>query len=499
MRSAILVPYDRLNRARGALTTATPQSHDIISVRIDGLIRSRAWNAQRLHLILSAAEHFLADLEAEGFRVHHVTAPTLAVGIAEARRRFGIDDITATEPSTYAQARAFEACGVRTVPDDFFLTPRAVFRAWASTQKSLKMEPFYREQRRRLGILMDGDQPVGGSWNLDAENRLPPPKTPHPWPAPLHHQTDEIDARVWAQIIDAGYPVVGAPPDGTWPTTREGALRQLSHFVEHGLAEFGPYEDAMPKDSWAVSHSLLSPSLNLGLITPDEAVAAVISRFDAGGIPLASCEGFVRQVIGWREYVNGAYWHFGPDYRDRNGLAAERPLLPLFEDPNATRMHCVGSILGDLRARGWTHHIPRLMVLSNLALITGVQPQAFLEWMKREFVDANDWVMVPNVIGMGVHADGGQMMTKPYAAGGAYISRMGQFCGDCAYDPKKRTGDTACPFTTLYWDFIDRHREQFARNPRIAQQVRGLDRLSDLDAVRARATEVLDGLERGEV
>lgn len=253
----------------------------------------------------------------------------------------------------------------------------------------------------------------------------------------------------------------------------------------------------MPADQWAVHHSLLSPYMNVGLLHAGEIVDAAVTRFEQGDIPIESCEGFIRQVIGWREYVNGLYWHFGESYREHNALEAGRSLLPLFDDPGATHMNCVGSIVGDTQRRAWVHHIPRLMVLSNLALLSGVNPQEFLHWMRERFIDAADWVMVPNVIGMGVHADGGRMMSKPYAAGGAYISRMGTYCSACVYDPKQRTGDQACPFTTLYWDFLDRHRDEFARNHRMGQQVRGLDRLSDLPAVRDRAQQVLRALQSG--
>jgi deoxyribodipyrimidine photolyase-related protein len=224
-----------------------------------------------------------------------------------------------------------------------------------------------------------------------------------------------------------------------------------------------------------------------------------VQAFNEGLIPIESAEGFIRQIIGWREYINGMYWHLGESYRENNQLKAERKLLPLYISSTRTEMNCVRSIVNDIEVRGWVHHIPRLMVLSNLALITGTNPQEFLEWMRERFIDAAEWVMVPNVIGMGVHADGGRMMTKPYAAGGAYISRMSQYCSSCIYDPKKRIGDSACPFTTLYWDFLDRNREVFSKNHRMFQQINGLKRLSDLPELRERAREVLAGLDKGEI
>ena len=277
------------------------------------------------------------------------------------------------------------------------------------------------------------------------------------------------------------------------------ALKQLEHFLKKAFHEFGAYEDAMTTDSWAVNHSLLSPYLNIGLIHPSEVISRALSAYKKGGIPLAGAEGFIRQIIGWREYINGLYWFFGDLYRNENSLEATRPLLPLFEDSGKTKMNCIASNVRDIEARAWVHHIPRLMVLSNLALITGTSPQEFLDWMRRAFIDAADWVMVPNVIGMSLHADGGKLATKPYAAGGSYISKMSNYCGTCPYDPKKRVGDDACPFTTLYWDFLARNRERFAKNHRMAQQLAGINRLSDLPPLQERAQEVLELLSRGEI
>ena len=244
---------------------------------------------------------------------------------------------------------------------------------------------------------------------------------------------------------------------------------------------------------------MLSPYLNNGLLHASEVIAAALVKYKAGQAPIASVEAFVRQIIGWREYLNGMYWHLGADYKFKNGLTAQRKLLPLFQDSSKTKMKCMQGIVSDIETRAWTHHIPRLMILSNLALVTGVNPIEFLDWMREQFIDATEWVMVPNIIGMGLHADGGQLMTKPYAAGGAYISRMTQFCKGCEYDPKLRVGETACPFTTLYWDFLDRHKEEFAKNHRMSQQVAGIKRLSDLPELKLRAQEVLSGLDKGTI
>jgi deoxyribodipyrimidine photolyase-related protein len=251
-----------------------------------------------------------------------------------------------------------------------------------------------------------------------------------------------------------------------------------------------------------MAHTLLAAPLNIGLLLPGEVADAAEEAYRDGRVDLASAEGFIRQVIGWREYVWGVYWLWMPEYREVNALGARRPLPPAFTaaDPGAaTHMECLRVALQGVHDHGWVHHIQRLMVLSNLCTLAGVDPSAVVRWMTDSFVDGQEWVMLPNVLGMGLHADGGRMATKPYVSGGAYIDRMSDHCRDCRYDPKRRTGDDACPFTSLYWDFLSRHRERFARNPRMAQPVRGIDRLKDLEGTRERAREVLDLLDAGEI
>jgi deoxyribodipyrimidine photolyase-related protein len=490
MKRIIYIPFDHLHRYYGALKGADPKSDLIVLVESARMTTGRNWHKERLFFLISSARHFAKSLEADGFSVEYVQAATTIDGLKSVQAKHkGLPTICA-EPSSFRQFAALKEFGVEFVENDFFLTPRPLFKAWADTQKSYLMESFYRKQRVRLNILMDGKEPAGGAWNFDKENRLPPPKK-YEGPKYLEHKRDEIDAQVASEI--------GHVMTTTWATTRQGALSQLKNFIDNHFGEFGPLEDAMTTDNWALHHSLLSPYLNNGLLHPSEVIAAAVKAFNSGGIPIESAEGFIRQVIGWREYVNGMYWFLGPDYRENNQLKANRKLLPLFSDPEATQMNCIKETVSDIQERAWVHHIPRLMLLSNLALVTGTNPQEFLEWMREVFIDASEWVMVPNVIGMGVHADGGQMMTKPYAAGGAYISRMSNYCKPCVYNPKLRTGETACPFTTLYWDFLDRHKETFAKNHRMSQQVFGLNRLSDLPELKIRAKEVLKGLEAGTI
>ena len=484
----LYVAHDHLNKTRGVLKNANPNTDAIVLVESARMTTGRPWHKERLYFLISSARHFAAALAEDGFTVRYLQAATTIDGLKAARKEFGDLTIICAEPSSFRQYAQLKDFGVEYIENDFFLTSRELFKLWAEKQKSFVMENFYRAQRNRLGILVTNGEPEGGRWNYDAENRLPPPKN-YTWPAYLEHERDAIDLEVAKQL--------GYTPGNTWATTRTGALQQLDNFIKNHLHAFGPYEDAIAADNWALHHSLLSPYLNNGLLHAEEVVAAVIGAYKKQQAPIESVEAFVRQVIGWREYINGMYWFLGEDYRNRNALNAHRKLLPLFNDSSKTKMNCVRSVVQDVEARAWTHHIPRLMVLSNLALTTGVNPQEFLNWMREQFIDASDWVMVPNVIGMAVHADGGQLMTKPYASGGAYLNRMTQHCKGCEYDPKKRVGNDACPFTTLYWDFLDRHKETFVKNHRMSQQVNGLKRLSDLPELKVRAQEVLAGLSKG--
>lgn len=485
----LYIPHDHLNRDYGVLREADPSRDVVVLVESQRMITNRPWHKERLYFLLSSARHFASELQESGFTVRYFEAPTTLDGLAMARAEFGQLPIVCAEPSSHRQFAQVRDAGIQFVPNDFFLTSRELFTQWAEKQKSYVMENFYRAQRVRLNILMEGGEPVGGRWNYDSENRLPPPKN-HEWAPYLEHERDEIDEVVAKQLDHK--------PTKTWATNRAGALRQLNYFVEHNLHGFGPYEDAITKDNWALHHSLLSPYLNNGLLHAREVVDAALKAFEKGA-PIESVEAFVRQIIGWREYINGMYWFLGEDYRNKNELKATRKLLPLYTDSSRTKMKCVGSVVSDVEARSWTHHIPRLMVLSNLALTTGTNPQEFFDWMREQFIDATDWVMVPNIIGMAMHADGGMLTTKPYASGGAYLNKMTDHCKGCFYDPKKRTGDDACPFTTLYWDFLDRHKDAFKKNHRMFQQMSGLNRLSDLPEVRIRAAEVLRGLDLGEI
>ena len=489
-RSLRYVAFDQLHADYGVLHDAEPNHDIVVMVESEQLLSAAPWHPERLYFYRSSARHFARELAERAFTVRFHRARSTMTGLAEVTADYPGTPLIAAEQSSRRQHERLTPLVTEWRANDFFMTPRDVFATWAASQKSPVMENFYRGQRTRVGVLMDGDAPLGGAWNFDKENRQFPPKR-YEFPPPLEFDLDDIDRDVSDELRHT--------PSRSWATTRAGARAQMDHFFEHHFAHFGPYEDAMVTRSWSLHHSLLSPYLNIGLLHPREVLDAAVNRFARGDIPIASAEGFIRQLIGWREYVQGMYWFQDATYHTRNELDAQMPLLPLFDDADATSMACVSTTIRDIDARAWTHHIPRLMVLSNLALLTGVQPQAFLAWMRRRFIDAAEWVMVPNVIGMAVHADGGAMMTKPYAAGGAYIDRMSDYCKGCRYNPKVRTGDDACPFTTLYWDFLARHEATFATNHRMAQQLHGLSRLRDITEVRIRARDVLDGLRDGHI
>lgn len=468
---------------------------DLLFVESKGVFRRTRFHRQKAHLVLSALHHRVAQL---GERATLVRAETYREALADRT-------LEVIAPTSYGARRLIASLPVvRTMPSRGFVTSEEQFSHWAQSRgpKRLVMEEFYRDARRRTGVLMDGDRPVGGAWNFDKENRLPPPKSGALLiTAPFAPNEDEIDERVratldrWERSGEVSF--VGADRPRWFAVTREEALRALETFIEHRLAQFGPYEDAMSSSTTTVAHSLLSVPINLGLLHPLECIEAAAQAYERGAVPLSSAEGFIRQLLGWRDYVWHLYWHLGPDYRANNALGAHRPLPDWLEDLKSTTLeaNCLRHVVDELFERGWVHHIPRLMVLGNWAMQRGTDPGSLAKWMQRVFVDGYDWVMIPNVIGMSQHADGGIMATKPYAAGGAYIKKMSNYCTTCPYDPRVRVGETACPFTAGYWRFLHRHKERFSKNPRMAQAVKGLSRLADLEALLLQAHVDSDEME----
>jgi len=478
-----------------------PDDGQVLLVESLDVFRRRPFHRRKAHLVLSALRHRAREL---GPRAVHVRTVTYREAVEAQLERAPGERLQVCDPTSRAarglvQRLASEGL-VEVLPARGWAVTHEQFAEWMRRRgaKRLLLEDFYRDVRRLHDLLLDPDgEPEGGRWNYDADNREPPPRRVRQladavdvgepwWPA-----EDDVDAQVredldrWAR--DEGVTYLGDDGPRRFAVTRDEALAALETFVTRRLAAFGRYEDAMlAGDRW-MAHSLLSAPLNLGLLHPLEVADRAVRAYREGEAPLAAVEGFVRQVVGWREYVWQLYWHLGEDYRRRNALAARRPLPDWWQDLDAAgevRARCLSDVLASVREEGWAHHIPRLMVLGNWALQRGYDPAALTDWFHRAFVDGYDWVMVPNVVGMSQHADGGQLATKPYVAGGAYVNRMSDYCGDCRYDPRLRVGERACPFTAGYWAFLDRNRERLAGNFRMAQALRGLERLADRDDVR---------------
>lgn len=353
--------------------------------------------------------------------------------------------------------------------------------------KRLRLEDFYRLQRRRLGILMEAGEPTGSKWNYDEENRLPPPKPGLGLPLPYRPIEDELDTQVRQELDElersGKASFIGQDGPRIFPGDRQQALAALTDFITNRLDLFGPYEDAMDSRDWTMAHSMLSVPLNLGLLSPLEVVQAAVTAHAEGRARLASVEGFVRQIIGWRDYVWQLYWHFDQDYQNLNELQATTEIPEGWQDLSAEGItaNCLSSTLRDISERAWSHHIPRLMVLGNTALQRGYDPKAVNDWFIDAFADGTPWVMPANVIGMSLYADGGKMSTKPYASGGAYINKMSNYCGSCRFKPTVRVGEDACPFTAGYWNFLSKNNERLKNNHRMSQPMAGLRRLTDLE------------------
>jgi deoxyribodipyrimidine photolyase-related protein len=388
------------------------------------------------------------------------------------------------------------------VPDRHFYLDLDDFEEWMEGRKQPTLEHFYRWMRKRHDVLMDDGEPVTGRWNYDQDNRETfgasgPPEVK----APRRFGPDEVTDGVLAMVRTRFADHPGSLEHFDLPVTRGQARAALRDFVEHRLPRFGPYQDAMWEGERFLFHSRLSFPLNVKLLSPREVVGAVVEAFEAGTAPIASVEGFVRQILGWREFVRGLYWHLMPGYAERNALGCDPERgVPAFYWDGDTRMACVRDAMRNVIDHGYAHHIERLMVLGLFAQLLGVHPYRFHEWHLAMYLDAVDWVSLPNALGMSQYGDGGVLGTKPYCASGKYVDRMSNHCAGCRYDPKRALGDEACPFTTLYWDFLARHRERFAKNRRMGFQIGNLDRKEpeELEAVRKRARWLKGHLKKGE-
>ncbi|WP_236037387.1 cryptochrome/photolyase family protein [Belnapia arida] len=502
-----LVLGDQLSPNIAALDGLDP-AHDVVLMA--EVMRECTYvphHKQKLVLVLSAMRHFAAELRARGIAVDYIrlddpdNSGTLTDELTRAIARHRPEGIICTFPGEWRVLEAMrgweEGLGlpIEIREDSRFLCPLPRFRRWAQGRRQLRMEFFYREMRHETGLLMDPDGPVGGQWNYDAENRrpftsglaAPPPRRPAP---------DAITQDVMALVESRFAANFGTLDAFAWPVTAAEAEAALADFITHRLARFGDHQDAMAAGQPILFHALVSTSLNLGLLSPRACCEAAEAAYRAGRAPLNAVEGFIRQILGWREYVRGLYWLKMPDYARLNALEATRP-LPWSWWGGETRMNCIRQVVRQTRDLAYAHHIQRLMVTGNFALLAGLDPAEVNEWYMAVYADAYEWVELPNTHGMALHADGGVIASKPYAASGAYINRMSDYCRLCAYDVKAATGPDACPMNALYWDFIARHEHRFAGNPRMAMPLQTLRKMPSEKraALQAQAAGFLAGPE----
>ena len=453
---------------------------------------THVWSSKpRIALFLAAMRHHAQALREAGWRVdyRHLDDPgnlgSLGAELRAAIARLKPQGLVMTAPGDWRVLEAIKAVAADyQLPLDiredrhFFSTVRD-FSAHAKGRKQLRPEYWYRELRVRHQVLMDGEQPVGGQWNFDADNREAFGKEgPPPIPAPARFEPNETTRGVLQLVAERFAAHPGSLDSFAWPVTREQALQSLERFIRERLPHFGRWQDAMWTGEVWLFHSHLAAALNLKLLTAREVVQAAEAAYRRGEADLASTEGFIRQILGWREYVRGVYWLHMPQYLQRNALAATRA-LPAFFWNAQTEMACLRDALELTLQHGYAHHIQRLMVTGLYALLLGVDPQQVHGWYLSVYVDAVEWVELPNTLGMSQYADGGVMASKPYVASGKYLQRMGNHCKGCRYDPAQATGDRACPYTTLYWDFLLRHEQALAKNPRMVMQVKNLKRLDE--------------------
>ena len=505
MSRLVLILGDQLTHGIAALRAADRSSDLVVMAEVMDEATYVPHHPKKIAFLIAAMRKFAAELRQDGWQVayaelddpantHSITAELLRHAAARGAR-----EILATQPGEW---RLIAALGnlpvpVHQLPDDRYLCSGVEFATWAKGRKTLRMEYFYREMRRKTGLLMAGDQPLGGKWNFDHDNRKPAQADLFR-KGPLRFEPDETTRAVLALVAARFSTNFGDLTPFWFATDRAGALAALTHFITHALPGFGETQDAMLQADRFLNHAVLSPYLNAGLLTGLEVCRAAAAAYQSGHAPLNAVEGFIRQIIGWREFLRGVYFLHGPSYVANNALNHSRP-LPGFYWGQATRMNCIAQAVAQTRAEAYAHHIQRLMITGNFALLAGVDPAQVHQWYLAVYADAYEWVEAPNVIGMSQFADGGVVASKPYVSSGAYINRMSDYCGACHYRVKDRTGPRACPFNLLYWDFLSRHRDRFAANPRMRQMYHSWDKMAPAhrETVLAGAQALLGQLDRG--
>ncbi len=507
MSRLVLVLGDQLSHGLSALREGDKSRDTVVMAEVVEEATYVRHHPKKIALIIAAMRQFAAALEEDGWTVAYTqlddtdNAGSIVGELLRRAEQTGADSVICTEPGEWRLINKLTHAPIKTriLSDDRFLASHAEFESWAEGRKSLRMEYFYREMRRKTGLLMEGDDPAGGQWNFDHDNRKPAPGDIDP-KAPLMFEPDDITGDVLA-LVEARFGDHFGDLRPFWfATTRAQALEAMDHFIAHSLPTFGDYQDAMLTGQPFMFHAILSPYLNMGLLEPLEVCQAAEAAYEKGDAPINAVEGFIRQIIGWREYVRGIYFLEGPEYAARNALKQKRDLPSMYWG-GETHMACMKAAVDQTREHAYAHHIQRLMVTGNFALLAGVDPGQVSDWYLEVYADAYEWVEAPNVVGMSQFADGGVIASKPYVSSGAYINRMSDYCKGCAYKVSQKTGEGACPFNTLYWHFLDRHRERLSGNPRMGNMYATWDRMDaqKRETVLADASAVLDKLDAGEV
>ena len=501
----VLVLGDQLSHVLSSIRMAEKGRDVVVMAEVMDEATYVPHHPKKIALVLAAMRKFASALKDDGWTVAYAklddeaNAGSITGELVRRASEFDADEIIATIPGEWRLIDALNDLPlvVRQLSDDRFVTSPKEFADWAEGRKELRMEWFYRQVRRKTGLLMEDGEPVGGKWNYDSENRKPAPQDTRP-PEPLTFEPDAVVSDVLDLVEKRFAENFGELHPFGFATDRKQALAVLDHFISCGLPRFGDYQDAMIAGEPWLWHAIISPYLNIGLLNPVEVCRRAEEAFRAGAAPLNAVEGFIRQIIGWREYVRGIYFLEGPDYTSRNALDHDRPLPALFWG-GETHMRCLGEVVGQTRDHAYAHHIQRLMITGNFALLAGLDPGAVHQWYLSVYADAFEWVEAPNTIGMSQFADGGLVASKPYVSSGNYISKMSDYCSGCHYDVKAKTGERACPFNLLYWHFIERNRERLQNNPRMSVIYRGWDKrdADQRDEILTDATAWLDRMEKG--
>ncbi|PTX57446.1 deoxyribodipyrimidine photolyase-related protein [Litoreibacter ponti] len=507
MTRLVLVLGDQLSPNLSALQKADKSQDVVVMAEVADEASYVPHHPKKIAFIFAAMRKFAASLADDGWRVDYTKLDSnenTGSITGELIRRAEAHDakgVIATEPGEWRLIEALQEMPLKLhmVNDTRFIASHKEFEDWAEGRKELRMEWFYRDMRRKTGLLMEGDKPVEGKWNFDHDNRKPAPDEVD-YNGPMQFTPDETVEEV-LDLVEQRFGDNFGTLKPFWYATDTGqARRQLTHWVKHGLPKFGDFQDAMLNDNRFLYHSIISFYINAGLLDPLEVCQQVEQAYKDGHAPINAVEGFIRQIIGWREYMRGIYFLEGPDYTSRNVLKHDRK-LPEFFWGGETKMNCVSKAVAQTRDEAYAHHIQRLMVTGNFALLAGIDPHEVHEWYLAVYADAYEWVEAPNVIGMSQFADGGIVGSKPYVSSGSYIDRMSDYCKSCAYKVKDKTGEDACPFNVLYWNFLVRHRERFSSNGRMGQMYSTWDRMKDerRETVLAEAEDFLDRMDAGDL